>query len=1090
MSASELLPPEPGQIVVVRGRPAVVIDVKPSGHRQDELLHCVDLDYVDEYIPQEETVLWERERRAELLGSLEFPNVGRTNPENPEKYAAFVDAQHWMNAADIVSPQAGGESPMTAAWRSAVQVEDYQLAVVQKALTMPRVRLLLADDVGLGKTVEAGLVLSELIVQRRIRRILIITPASLQTQWAEEMKEKFSLDFTVMNRQQQRIVERERGLDVNPWTQFPRIITSMHYLKQPAELDRFMMACHELEGVAEGEVPAQLAWDLLIVDEAHNLAPNRQDGFDSQLCDMLRDVGPRAEHRLFLTATPHNGFTESFTGLLELLDPVRFQQRASLSDEDKAHVRLAVIRRMKRDVLNADGSPRFQQRRVDSVSYQLTAGSHELSLFSSLRAYKQAVLSIEKRGKRSDAVVGFAMALLTKRLLSSPYAFARTWYRHTAGLRSESGTLQLAEQAKKDAEVEVEDDAVRDSREQEAARTAGAWLRQHKAALGTSISQLDATLLAMNLAPDTVYADHPFENGAPGDSKIDALVQWISTNLRTGTSWNGERVLIFTEYVDTLKYILHRFGEKGWKEPNVAVLSGGSSDDERSLIKARFNDRDSDTHILVATDAAAEGLNLQHTCRYLFHVEVPWNPMRLEQRNGRLDRHGQEREVVAHHFTSPQAEETAMLDYVARKANTVREDLGKIGKILDEALMKKFKTEVSEEDWKVQTDSKIDALVAHQNDSQDESMQLADRGGLESQQKAGQSHERWSQEFGLSEQSLRRMFEHGVSASKGELAMDEEEGFFRWKSIPPSWKPMVEGRMVLAKGAGRLKMCFDEQRMRGEGKNRWRKDAALLRLGHPAMTKAAHRLQRLLWESEAMTTNPFSRWTLEISDEVNEPTVEIATLRIARNQLKESVRAQLHRSVYALETGEHRNSGPSIPLGDRLPGDIPRPLLMNVATMWSASKQNIEASIHGHTQSWLDGLDEQLEAALESALDDEKKAFRRQIRELKKSTERSEQAINKIKFELERWEEKSNQLTLEGYRLPEAVEKTEEAKAKLADAEFKRRKVMVDAQVERLERDRERVLNHVIPQRFSRRGEAQVWPLGVRVILPTSEVNA
>ena len=130
-----------------------------------------------------------------------------------------------------------------------------------------------------------------------------------------------------------------------------------------------------------------------------------------------------------------------------------------------------------------------------------------------------------------------------------------------------------------------------------------------------------------------------------------------------------------------------------------------------------------------------------------------------------------------------------MLDYVARKANTVREDLGKIGKILDEALMKKFKTEVSEEDWKVQTDSKIDALVAHQNDTQDESMQLADRGGLESQQKAGQSHERWSQEFGLSEQSLRRMFEHGVSSSKGELAMDDEEGFLRWKSIPPSWKP-------------------------------------------------------------------------------------------------------------------------------------------------------------------------------------------------------------------------------------------------------------------------------------------------------------
>ena len=146
--------------------------------------------------------------------------------------------------------------------------------------------------------------------------------------------------------------------------------------------------------MTEGEVPAQLAWDLLIVDEA--LRPTVKTDLIHN-CDMLRDVGPRAEHRLFLTATPHSSFTESFTGLLELLDPVRFQQKASLSDEDKAHVRLAVIRRMKRDVLSADGSPRFQQRRVDSVSYQLTAGSHELSLFSSLRAYKQAVLSIEKK---------------------------------------------------------------------------------------------------------------------------------------------------------------------------------------------------------------------------------------------------------------------------------------------------------------------------------------------------------------------------------------------------------------------------------------------------------------------------------------------------------------------------------------------------------------------------------------------------------------------------------------------------------------------------------------------------------------------
>ena len=168
-------PPEVGQVVVVRGRPAVVTSVSPSAARDKEAVNSLEVEYVDDIdFPSEETILWERERWTTTLGRLELPSVGEGYPESPERYAAFLDAQHWMNAADLISAQTGGESPMTAAWRSAVQLEDYQLFVVQKALAMPRVRLLLADDVGLGKTIEAGLVLSELIVQRRIRRIIII----------------------------------------------------------------------------------------------------------------------------------------------------------------------------------------------------------------------------------------------------------------------------------------------------------------------------------------------------------------------------------------------------------------------------------------------------------------------------------------------------------------------------------------------------------------------------------------------------------------------------------------------------------------------------------------------------------------------------------------------------------------------------------------------------------------------------------------------------------------------------------------------------------------------------------------------------
>ena len=1087
--SSDTSPPEVGQVVVIRGRPAVVTSVSPSAARNKATIHSLEIEYVDDIDhPSEETIIWERERSKTKLGRLELPMVGEGNPVSPERYAAYLDSQHWMNAADIISSQSGGESPMTAAWRSAVQIEDYQLFVVQKALAMPRVRLLLADDVGLGKTVEAGLVLSELIVQRRIRRILIITPASLQTQWKEEMEEKFSLGFTVMDRKQQRNVERERGLEVNPWTQFPRIITSMHYLRQENELDRFMSACKEMEGGDSGDSPLQLAWDLLIVDEAHNLSPNRREGKESQLCDMLRRVGPRAEHRLFLTATPHNGFTESFTGLLELLDPVRFQQKASLEDEDRRHVRLAVIRRMKKDIRNPDGSLRFKERKVKSIPFDLPSGGPELQLYDALRSYKNAVLDAEKRGTRSQAVVGFALALLTKRLLSSPYGFARTWYRHTAGLRSIEGTLELAERAQKDAESEVEDDDVRDDRELEAVRTAGAWLRQHSASVTPSVKKIDAALKSLGWTPGIVFDDDSIMQPKSIDSKVNSLLNWIKENLRNGSSWNGERVLIFTEYVDTLRYITGKFQQMGWKEPTIGILMGGSSEEERSLIKARFNDPSSETRILIATDAAAEGLNLQHTCRYLIHIEVPWNPMRLEQRNGRLDRHGQQREVIAHHFISPQAEETAMLDYVARKANTVREDLGKIGKILDESLMNKFTSQASLEDWEKNTNQYIDGFAASQLKDDTDMESLAEKGGIDEQKAASDAHSSWSDYFGLNEESLRRLFEHGVKLSHGSLSPDEREGFLRWDSVPPSWLPMVDSRMVLAKGAGRLKMCFDESRMKEEGQIRWRKDSVLLRLGHPAMTKAAKRLQRLLWESHATSNNPFSRWSVEVSEEVQVPTFEVATLRIARNNLREPILAELDVTRHLSSGEEIESAGSRLKLGKKLEGAISSELIQYIRSNWLRSSILMDQTISSRTNNWVNQLDDRLKRALSATLSEEKKAYDTRMKELKKSTERNEKSIVRIRDQIELWEQRSLQLTLEGHRLPKAVAKTEEMKAKLVDEEFRRRKIHVDEQIERLEKEKSRVLDKVTPMRFSRRGEPQVWPLGVRVLLPKSEV--
>lgn len=186
---------------------------------------------------------------------------------------------------------------------------------------MPRVNLLIADDVGLGKTIEAGLVMLELILRHRTRSVLVVCPPSLQIQWRDQMQEKFGLEFRIVDRQLFRDLRRSRGNHVNPWQHFPRLITSIDFLKreQPMRLMK-----DALPGANEPRYPRR--FDLLIVDEAHNIAPSggAQYSHASDRTRAIRELTPHFEHKLFLSATPHNGYSQSFLALLELLDDQRF----------------------------------------------------------------------------------------------------------------------------------------------------------------------------------------------------------------------------------------------------------------------------------------------------------------------------------------------------------------------------------------------------------------------------------------------------------------------------------------------------------------------------------------------------------------------------------------------------------------------------------------------------------------------------------------------------------------------------------------------------------------------------------------------
>ena len=245
---------------IVRKRRAVISEVRPfSG--QDGVLHLVRLDYKDDGIPESEELIWEREPNRQLLEPNTLPQSS-DSPMPNEDFDALVRAARWTALSPYLDPDDDGplgRMPICSPFHGAVQVEDYQLVPLLKALQMPRINLMIADDVGLGKTIEAGLILRELLIRRRIQRILILTPAALRLQWRDEMSSKFSMPFDVIDRGSTQKLKRTMGIDANPWRSSARAITSYHYLKQADVLEQFLSASRRPED------SPHLPWDMLVV---------------------------------------------------------------------------------------------------------------------------------------------------------------------------------------------------------------------------------------------------------------------------------------------------------------------------------------------------------------------------------------------------------------------------------------------------------------------------------------------------------------------------------------------------------------------------------------------------------------------------------------------------------------------------------------------------------------------------------------------------------------------------------------------------------------------------------------------------------
>lgn len=683
-----IAPPEQGQLVQVRSRRWVVNEVKPSSLPVSAMKlpstkpqHLLTLSSIeDDGLGEEVQVVWEIEPGARIIEKVALPEPAAFDP--PAKLDAFLDAVRWgaASTADYKNIQ----SP----FRSGIEIEDYQLDPVVRAIQMPRVNLLVADDVGLGKTIEAGLVALELIIRHRARKILVVCPSSLQIQWRDQMRDKFGLDFRIVDSNLMRDLRRRRGIHVNPWSHFPRLITSIDFLKRERSLRLFRETLP-----APGEPVYPRKYDLLIVDEAHNCAPSGVGRYaaDSQRTQALRELAPHFEHKLFLTATPHNGYRESFSALLELLDNQRFSRG---TEPNRKQLEAVMVRRLKSDpsfAFNHLGLRRFPPRILAPLEVPYT--EEEREIHAALKRYTK-LRSERAEGAAERFATEFVLKTLKKRLFSCPAAFLITLEQHEKSLHSARRSVPRPTYQTLQLELDRLDEDYADDSDYDTA----------------TVDALDTAtrLFAEPTEDEQALLDRmkDWAKRARGqrDSKAKQLVQWLKDHIRPNGQWSNARVIIFTEYRATQNWLHEALAVEGFTEGDrLLTMYGGMDSLKREEVKAAFQAAPdiSPVRILLATDAASEGLDLQNHCSRLIHYEIPWNPNRMEQRNGRVDRHGQKAdEVLIYHFvakgyqdranrgfTGQVAEMEADLEFlmrVALKIETIREDLGKVGNVLAE----------------------------------------------------------------------------------------------------------------------------------------------------------------------------------------------------------------------------------------------------------------------------------------------------------------------------------------------------------------------------------------------------------------------
>ncbi|MEO1618682.1 MAG: helicase-related protein [Planctomycetota bacterium] len=505
-------------------------------------------------------------------------------------------------------------------------------AVYSHLLTQPRIRFLIADDPGAGKTIMAGLAIKELKFRGLIERTLIISPANLTDQWRRELHDKFGETFTVINRA---TVNAAYGRNI--WEDSSQCIASVDFTARQEDILGMLRDVH---------------WDLVIVDEAHKMAAyqygtkiNKTQRYE--LGEFLRD---HTDHYLFLTATPHKGDPDNFALLLQLLDQDLYVNGDILAEASAHDENRIMVRRLKEDMKHFDGSPCFPPRHVETLPYELS--NDELKLYDAVTEYVQN--NFQRAEAAENRNVGLALTVLQRRLASSFAAIRSSLERRRKRLKDlqKLGKLkqeygELPEDFEDLTEAErwrFEDDIVE-----------RLTMAENMAELEAEIEEVDQLVQ---------LARHTERNVR--ETKFEELRSVISQHI----SGSDERLLIFTEHKDTLDFLVTKLSNLGF---DCCTIHGGMPLEKRIDAEREFFEKK--PSVMVATEAAGEGINLQF-CSLMVNYDLPWNPNKLEQRMGRIHRYGQQHEAKIWNLCSANTREGEVMNRLLRKLNDMRIALG------------------------------------------------------------------------------------------------------------------------------------------------------------------------------------------------------------------------------------------------------------------------------------------------------------------------------------------------------------------------------------------------------------------------------